>query len=82
MTLPFVRPMLNSHSIIAPPLEVMLVEDLPDSLRRLKPEGNLLNDRYRSLLLRGKIESRKTMMHKQPKRTTTEKWSYKDWKLK
>ena len=73
---------LTTSRILDAPLEVMLVEDLPDSLRRLKPEGNLLNDRYRGLLLQGKVESRKAMVHKQAKRTTTEKWSYKDWKLK
>jgi nucleolar protein 53 len=63
------------------PLEVLLVEDLPDSLRRLKPEGNPLHDRYRSLLLRGKVESRKVQPKKGRDRKYTEKWTYKDWKL-
>lgn len=63
------------------PLEVLLVEDLPDSLRRLKPEGNPLHDRYRSLLLRGKVESRRVQPKKGRDRKYTEKWTYKDWKL-
>jgi len=34
------------------------------------------------MLLNGKMESRRTMQHKKPKREVTEKWSYKDWKLR
>lgn len=64
------------------PLEVVLADELQDSLRLLKPEGNLLNDRFRSMMLRGKIETRKQITQwKKPRRETTEKWSYKDWKL-
>lgn len=65
------------------PLEVVLVDELQDSLRRLKPEGNLLKDRFRSMIVRGKIESRTPITQpKQPKTEVTEKWSYKDWTLK
>jgi len=65
------------------PLEVVLPEELQDSLRRLKPEGNLLTDRYRNLLINGKVEVRKKLwQRKQPKTERTEKWSYKDWKLR
>lgn len=63
------------------PLEVVLADELQDSLRKLKPEGNLLTDRYRSMLVRGKVEARKRFVAKQPKRTYNEKWSYKDWRL-
>jgi nucleolar protein 53 len=63
-------------------LEVLLPEELPDSLRRLKPEGNVLHDRYRNILLQGKIETRKHAQNKKPQKLTTEKWSYKDWRLK
>ncbi|KKY25748.1 putative 60s ribosome subunit biogenesis protein nop53 [Diplodia seriata] len=63
------------------PLEVVLPDELQDSLRLLKPEGNLIKDRYRNMILRGKIESRKGSQRKQPKTTVTEKWSYKDWTL-
>ncbi|EPS38049.1 hypothetical protein H072_8221 [Dactylellina haptotyla CBS 200.50] len=61
-------------------LEVQLPEELTDSLRRLKPEGNLLRDRYRNLRERGIIETRVATQRKKPKRKLTEKWSYKDWK--
>jgi nucleolar protein 53 len=65
------------------PLEIVLADELQDSLRRLKPEGNLLKDRFRSMILRGRIESRaKITQPRQPKREVTEKWGYKDWKLK
>ncbi|KAF2859093.1 P60-like protein [Piedraia hortae CBS 480.64] len=67
------------------PLEVQLTEDLTDSLRRLRPEGNLLTDRYRNALINGKLEVRKRRdreQHKQAKKTRTEKWSYKDWTLR
>jgi nucleolar protein 53 len=63
------------------PLEVVLADELQDSLRRLKPEGNLLKDRFRSMVVRGKVESRRKTQHKTPKTTLTEKWSYKDWTL-
>lgn len=65
------------------PLEVVLPDELQDSLRRLKPEGNLLTDRYRNLLLNGKVEVRKRLGDQKKKKVDrTEKWSYKDWKLK
>ena len=64
------------------PLEVVLPDELEDSLRRLKPEGNLMQERYRNLLVSGKVEVRKRQwQRKQAKKTLSEKWSYKDWKL-
>ncbi|KAK6533368.1 hypothetical protein TWF694_002318 [Orbilia ellipsospora] len=62
------------------PLEVQLPDELTDSLRRLKPEGNLLRDRYRNLRERGVIETRVATQRKKAKTKITEKWSYKDWK--
>ncbi|RVD86580.1 uncharacterized protein DFL_004848 [Arthrobotrys flagrans] len=62
------------------PLELQLPEELADSLRRLKPEGNLLRDRYRNLRERGVIETRANIQQKKAKKKLTEKWSYKDWK--
>jgi nucleolar protein 53 len=77
------RRRLGKAKIPDAPLEVVLAEELEDSLRRLKPEGNLLTDRFRSMMLRGKVETRAPIwQHKKPKRTVTEKWSYKDWRLK
>jgi len=68
--------------ILDAPLEVLLTEDLTESLRTLKPEGNVLKDRYRSLLLQGKVESRKAVQPAKKEEKYTEKWSYKDWKLR
>ena len=71
--------------IPAAPLEVVLPDELQDSLLRLKPEGNLLTDRYRNLIVNGKLEVRRRRdreLHKQKKTERTEKWSYKDWVLK
>ncbi|TKA79333.1 hypothetical protein B0A55_03458 [Friedmanniomyces simplex] len=65
------------------PLEVVLPDELQDSLRRLKPEGNLLTDRFRNLLVNGKVEvRRKQFQWKLGKTERFEKWSYKDWTLK
>jgi len=73
----------GTHSVPKMPLEVVLADELQDSLRLLKPEGDLLQDRFRSMMVRGKLETRKKItQHKKPKRKATEKWSYKDWKLK
>ncbi|KAL8790369.1 MAG: hypothetical protein Q9195_006387 [Heterodermia aff. obscurata] len=74
------RKKLGKSSIPEAPLELVLPEELQDSLRLLKPEGNLLKDRFRNILMRGKIETRRPIQQpKRPKRQVTEKWSYKDW---
>ena len=63
-------------------LEVVLPDELQESLRRLKPEGNLLNDRFRHLLVNGKLEARRPVIQpKKPRRTYTEKWTHKDFSL-
>ena len=63
-------------------LELVLPDELQESLRLLKPEGNLLKDRYRSLLVRGRMESRRRInFHKKAKRKATEKWTHKDFML-
>jgi nucleolar protein 53 len=63
-------------------LELVLPDELQESLRLLKPEGNLLKDRYRSLLVRGKVESRRPIsFSKKAKRKATEKWTHKDFML-
>ena len=63
-------------------LELVLPDELQDSLRLLKPEGNLLKDRYRSFLVRGKMESRRKIpFRKQAKTKVTEKWTYKDFRI-
>lgn len=63
-------------------LELVLPDELQESLRLLKPEGNLLKDRYRSMLVRGKVESRRHIpFKKQAKKQITEKWTHKDFVL-
>jgi nucleolar protein 53 len=63
-------------------LEVVLHDELQESLRWLKPEGNLLNDRFRNLLVNGKIEAREPIIQpRRVKRKLTEKWTYKDFSV-
>ncbi|RMZ88874.1 hypothetical protein DV736_g3893, partial [Chaetothyriales sp. CBS 134916] len=63
-------------------LEVVLPDELQDSLRRLKPEGNLMTDRFRTLLVNGKVEARKRVLQPRKRKVkVTEKWSYKDFEL-
>lgn len=76
------RRRLGTTTIPEKQLEVVLPDDLQDSLRRLKPEGNLLNDRFRNLLVNGKLEARKPITQpKKVRRTYTEKWTYKDFSV-
>ncbi|KAL8931166.1 MAG: hypothetical protein Q9211_007179, partial [Gyalolechia sp. 1 TL-2023] len=74
------RRKFGKHSLPEPPLELVLPDELRDSLRLLKPEGNALSDRFRNIMLRGKIETRKPITQPRKKRRTlTEKWTYKDF---
>jgi hypothetical protein len=76
------RKRLRNMTIPEKNLEVVLPDELQESLRRLKPEGNLLNDRFRNLLVNGKIEVRKEILQPKKKRVTyTEKWTYKDFQI-
>lgn len=76
------RKRLGNTIIPEKSLEVVLPDELQESLRRLKPEGNLLGDRYRHLLVNGKIESRKPIIQAKKKKVkVTEKWSYKDFRI-
>lgn len=63
-------------------LELVLPDELQDSLRLLKPEGNLVTDRFRNILLRGKVESRRRIHQpRKARRTITEKWASKDFAI-
>ncbi|CAG8000983.1 unnamed protein product [Penicillium salamii] len=63
------------------PLELVLPDELQDSLRLLKPEGNLLDDRFRTLIVQGKLESRTPITQaRKAKRKITEKWTAKDFR--
>ncbi|KAL9073370.1 MAG: hypothetical protein Q9161_002985 [Pseudevernia consocians] len=76
------RRRFGKDALPEPPLELVLPEELQDSLRLLKPEGNLLKDRFRNILVSGKMETRKPLQQPKKKRVSyTEKWSYKDWNL-
>ncbi|KAL8944335.1 MAG: hypothetical protein Q9216_000520 [Gyalolechia sp. 2 TL-2023] len=77
------KPRLNiPSSLPEPPLELVLPEELRESLRLLKPEGNALSDRFRNIMLRGKIETRKPITQpKKKRRAMTEKWTYKDFRV-
>ena len=64
------------------PLELVLPDELQDSLRRLRPEGNLLRERFRSAVIRGRVEPRKPVVQpRKPKRYIVEKWSYRDFPI-
>ncbi|KAF9892584.1 hypothetical protein FE257_000986 [Aspergillus nanangensis] len=76
------RPLGGKINVPEKNLEVVLPDELQDSLRLLKPEGNLLDDRFRTLMVQGKLESRKPVSQpKKAKREVTEKWTYKDFKV-
>ncbi|ETS83642.1 hypothetical protein PFICI_05518 [Pestalotiopsis fici W106-1] len=75
------RKQLGKMKLPEKDLELVLPDELQDSLRLLKPEGNLLKDRYRSLLVRGKLESRRRTVKKQARMKSTEKWTYKDFRI-
>ncbi|TVY48713.1 Ribosome biogenesis protein [Lachnellula occidentalis] len=76
------RRKLGKISLPERDLELVLPDELQESLRLLKPEGNLLKDRYRNLLVRGKVESRRPISFaKKAKRKASEKWTHKDFML-
>lgn len=62
-------------------LEVKFSDELSDSLRKLRPEGNLLYDTVRALQSSGRVESRIPIRKgRRYKPRVTEKWTYKDFK--
>lgn len=63
------------------PLEIQLSDELSESLRLLKPEGNLFRDRFRSIVERGMIEPRMKPVKKGRKYPIkyVEKYDYKHW---
>ncbi|KAK9240750.1 hypothetical protein V1525DRAFT_394870 [Lipomyces kononenkoae] len=72
---------LGKYAIMERPVAVKLSDELTDSLRLVKPEGNPAKDRFISLQERGIIESRvQVMPGRKYKKKVTEKWSYKDIK--
>lgn len=65
------------------PLELVLADELESSLRRLKPEGNLLDERFRNMIVQGRVEARPRPLGQQKARRVkrTEKWGFKDWSV-
>jgi nucleolar protein 53 len=63
------------------PLEVQLSDELAESLRLLKPEGNLFRDRYRSMVERGIVEPRFRPVKRGRRYPLkyVEKYDYKHW---
>ncbi|KAJ2999994.1 hypothetical protein HDV02_001251 [Globomyces sp. JEL0801] len=49
---------LSRHKFRPKSMEIQLKDELADSLRVLKPEGNLIHDRFKSLEARNMIETR------------------------
>ncbi|KAI8058077.1 ribosome biogenesis protein Nop53/GLTSCR2 [Syncephalis plumigaleata] len=71
---------LGKRSVPQALVQVQKVEDLTDSLRRLKTEGNLLRDRYHSLLERNVIEPRvRVGQRRKYKRKVYEKPSFRNF---
>ncbi|SCW03375.1 LAFE_0G09032g1_1 [Lachancea fermentati] len=71
----------TKHAVIDETLEVKFSDELSDSLRKLRPEGNLLYDSVRNLQGSGKIEARVPVRKgRRYKPKVTEKWTYKDYK--
>lgn len=64
-----------------PDLEVKLTTELVGNLRSVKPEGNLLVDRYRSLQGRNIIEPRSKVNKKKVKTKKFEKKSFREVKI-
>ena len=80
--------------LVMEPLTIKFPEELPSSMRQLAPEGNLVTDRFRSLIERGVVEAtthkmlstevkgnnRKKGKSLKPRIKMVEKYSYKDFK--
>lgn len=74
---------LSKYKPIPAPLEVKLSDELTDSLRRLKPEGSLVTDRFRSLQERGLVEARiPGKKRRRYRQKAVEKHQFKSIKLK
>ncbi|GMM28330.1 Nop53 protein [Martiniozyma asiatica (nom. inval.)] len=71
---------LGKFNVVEGPIEVKLSSELSDSLRKLKPEGNLLYDQMKRMQSKGLIETRRMRNKKKSKKKITEKWTYKDFK--
>ncbi|CAB3983536.1 Hypothetical predicted protein [Paramuricea clavata] len=63
-------------------IEIQLTDEVSGSLRNMKPEGNLFEDRFKNLQRRNIIEPRRPVMpHRKYKLKEYEKRSYKNFNL-
>ncbi|ODV61177.1 ribosome biogenesis protein NOP53 [Ascoidea rubescens DSM 1968] len=75
------RKLGTKYNPINPQLEVKLSDELTDSLRKLRPEGNLFYDQMRIMQSKGKVEARVPVVKKRRyAQKVTEKWTFKDFK--
>ncbi|KAG9128573.1 hypothetical protein FRC07_000006 [Ceratobasidium sp. 392] len=71
---------IGKHRVKEGDIDVQLGEDLAESLRELKPEGNLWRERWGSMVVRGKVEPRTRVLGEKKKKTKEyEKHSYKQF---
>ena len=63
---------LGKHKVPEGEVSVQIGEDLSESLRELKPEGNLFRDRFQSLQQRALIEPRNLVLPKKRKHRVVE----------
>ncbi|KAF8688674.1 Nop53 (60S ribosomal biogenesis), partial [Rhizoctonia solani] len=72
---------IGKHVVKEGEIDFQLGEDLPESFRELKPEGNLWRDRWGSMVARGKVEPRAPVLaaRKKTKTKEYEKHSYKQF---
>jgi nucleolar protein 53 len=78
---------ITGHKFEEPDVDLKLSEELTGSLKSLKPEGNLLTDRYKSMQKRNIIETRikQKIVKNKRNRKLAEKRNYKmgfDWEKK
>jgi nucleolar protein 53 len=77
-----VKPHPKPNRVSLPPetLEILLPDELPDTLRQLRPQGNILRDSYTKQLARGSFEYRcNRPFRSRASVKRTEKWTYKDF---
>jgi nucleolar protein 53 len=72
---------LGPNRFVPQMMEVQLPEELSSSLRSLRPEGNLLEDRFKALQEQAKIEPRvrRTLKKRKYELKTYEKHTYKNF---
>jgi len=68
-------PQLSYMKFEEPDQDILLKDELPESLRQLKPEGDLLTDQYKSFQRRAIVEARKKF---RPKKRTGGKVKFQE----